>query len=126
MSLRLASLRRISRISNLPQARSYATPRNTPPAGLEGLFGGKSAKEGTTVAPKPPGVDTPSEPTPKEPEEIAEPSWKDRRPKLSGQKVATGGGGGGSGGTGGGPGGGPGGPKQFNMSTNQLLALTVA
>jgi AFG3 family protein len=140
------SLRPIQSISQF--SRSYASPAKPPsnpppPAGLEGLFGGSDKKGGTTVAPKPPGVEPSGPSHPKTPdvklpggqegaekpvEEAEDKPLKDRRPKLSeqmmglaGKKTATGGGGGGSGG-----GGGAGGPNQWGMTPNQLLLAVLA
>ncbi|KAL7424251.1 AAA ATPase afg3 [Cryptotrichosporon argae] len=132
MSLRLASrsYRRIP--SLLPTARLYVTqPRpsqNTPPPpGLESVFGGKSATRPGTVAPKPTGTE-PSEPHGQDgpSTEPPETSWKERRPKLTDAKKATGGGGGGGGGSGGGPGqGGFGGltPNQALLAALSTYAL---
>lgn len=157
MSLRALSLRRLPRYSALARpffSRTYATPgspkpsRNPPPPpGLESVFGGSAGKQGTTVAPKPPGVGPPSGPSlPKKPDvglpglegeenrpEDQKEQDEPRRPKLSeqlsgkaGKRVTTGGGGGsgGSGGGAGGPGGQPGGFG--GMTPNQLLLLAVS
>ncbi|WWD16177.1 hypothetical protein CI109_100602 [Kwoniella shandongensis] len=162
MSLRAISLRRLPRYSQtlsrpLIATRSYATPSQSPkpsrnpppPSGLESLFGG-SGKQGTTVAPKPAGVEPPAGPSlPKKPdvglpglegeenrpEDQNEPKDEGMsRKKLSefggraGKKVGTGGSGGGNGGNGGGaggPGGLPGGGFG-GMTPNQLLLAALS
>ncbi|WVQ69779.1 uncharacterized protein L199_007999 [Kwoniella botswanensis] len=163
MSIRAISLRRLPRQSSSSilrplLSRFYATPQSPkpsrnppPPAGLEGLFGGRG---GTTVAPKPPGSEPPSGPSgPKKPdvglpglggeeqqrpEDQREPP-KDEEPKRqklseqlggkAGKKVGLGGNGGsgGSGGSGG-PSGGPNGmPGGFGgMTPNQLLLAALS
>ncbi|WVQ78486.1 hypothetical protein IAT38_000572 [Cryptococcus sp. DSM 104549] len=156
MSLRAISFRRLPRaatpLARPLLARSYATPSRTPkparnaptPKGLESMFGGTS-KQGTTVAPKPPGVAPPAGPSqPKKPdvglpglegeenrpEDQKEPSQPSKRPSLSdfggsaGKKAAFGGGGGGGGS--GGSGGGPGGPNEKRKAVFQWVGTAVA
>ncbi|EIW70170.1 AFG3 family protein [Tremella mesenterica] len=148
MSIRLAF--RFPRTSRsfrpLLLSRSYATPSQSPrpsrnpppPPGLESIFGG--SKEGTTVAPKSPGLEPPSGPSePKTPDVegrgkegperpgVSGEEKPPRRPKLSdfagnaGKRTATGGdSGGGDSGKSGSGGSGPG------MSINQLLLAVTA
>lgn len=75
MSLRIASLRRISPISrSLPSVRFYAAPKSSrsprTPKGLGSILSSSSTQPaGTTVAPKPSGSEPPSGPsTPKTPD----------------------------------------------------------
>ncbi|WVQ71881.1 hypothetical protein IAR50_001423 [Cryptococcus sp. DSM 104548] len=153
MSLRALALRRLPKYTPVRPllARGYATPgspkpsRNPPPPpGLESVFGG--GKQGTTSAPKPPGVTIPGGPSlPKKPDvglpglegeenrpedqkDVEEPKKNRLSEQLSGKagkKVGTGGGGGsGGGGAGGGPGGQPGGFG--GMTPNQLLMVAIS